>query len=631
MTDGSEVPMATAATSEDFDPILVEIMRHELAAINEEMASAIMRTGRSQLVKMGDFATSFCDRAGDLIGVAAGSPLQLPALMEVARRAARWPGLGPGDVLVTNDPYAGMGHLPDVAIAAPCFVEGDLVGFALTYSHHSDIGGRFAGGSSSQSEEVYEEGIRIPLTVLYRGGELNQTLVDLVLANVRSADEWLGDLDAKVVGCRRGIAQLGEMVERHGVAAFQDLCEYLFRFAESTLHEAILQTPDGSYEHRSVFHEGSGGAAVDVVLTAVVTVDGGSLTVDLSGCSPQVRRAINLPLGATQGAVLSALRYLSSEDIAINAGFFRAVDLVIPPGTVVNPVRPAPVGGRAPMIFAVYEVVLRALAQAVPAMVGVPGEGGDLLHVSGTDDDGTEFTGTDIFFGGWGGRPSQDGIDGVAPLHFGAFATAPAELVERSLPVAIDFFGLIPDTAGPGRFRGSLAVLRVWRFTETATVMIRTNNLRAPDGIAGGGPGSRAGTMLLRHGEDVPLAAHSHVHFEAQPGDRLLHWIGGSGGYGPASDRPPESVRTDVIEGRLSPSVALELYGVAFTPLGQVDTALTAARRAESHNGSPVARDVTLEALDSLLAGVSRPRRERRPVMPSAGGVPAAFRHQPTT
>src|SRR5260370_33962413 len=188
-----------------FDPILVEVLKNELAAVNEEMAIAVYRTGRSAMVKVGDFATAVCDGQGRGVGEGA-APFQIGIFMVVLESVLKNFGdtLVEGDVLLVNDPYAGIGHLPDVSIVAPAFWRGQRIGFTLAYSHHTDIGVRFPGGFSSQCMEIFEEGGRIPMLKLYEGGGRNYALLQMLEANVRAPEEWVGDVEAKIAGCRRG-------------------------------------------------------------------------------------------------------------------------------------------------------------------------------------------------------------------------------------------------------------------------------------------------------------------------------------------------------------------------------------------------------------------------------------------
>src|SRR5215472_16205369 len=209
-----------------FDPILVQVIKNELASVNEEMAIAVYRTGRSAMVKVGDFATAVCDPQGRVVGEGA-APFQIGIFMVVLETVLdRFrDSLSPGDVILVNDPYSGMGHMPDVAIIAPAFCRRQLIGFTLAYSHHTDIGGRFPGGFSSQCTEAFEEGFRIPPVKLDNGGVRNKVLLQLIEANVRAPEEWIGDVEAKIAGCRRGEQELCSVVEKYGLDVFNSSCD----------------------------------------------------------------------------------------------------------------------------------------------------------------------------------------------------------------------------------------------------------------------------------------------------------------------------------------------------------------------------------------------------------------------
>jgi N-methylhydantoinase B len=218
------------------------------------------------------------------------------------------------------------------------------------------------------------------------------------------------------------------------------------------------------------------------------------------------------------------------------------------------------------MMFAVYEAVLRALAEALPERIGVPGEGGDMLQFNGTDAAGRVFMGNDVFFGGWGGRPAGQAVDGIAPLHFGALSANSVEVMERDVPIVFGAFQLVPDTGGAGRSRGSLAVERSWEFLVPADIMLRTCNLQPPGGLAGGTDGAVARTVLRSGATEqvLPLSTHLHLHLSA--GDRVEHRIGGSGGFGPPHLRASDEVFADVLDGKLSVDAALTQYGVRIDP-----------------------------------------------------------------
>ena len=549
-----------------FDPILVEVMKHELAAVAEEMAIAVSKTGRSAMVKIGDFAAAICDGQGRLIGPGYAAPFQLAIFMEVmASVVEKWGGqLKPGDILLVNDPYAGMGHLPDVAIVAPVFWKDEVVAFNLAYSHHTDIGGRFAGGFSSQCTETFEEGLRLPIVKLYSEGQRNEGLLDTILANVRTPEEWIGDAEAKIAGCWRGEQEILRMLEKYGVETFTSSCEYLMDYAEREMRVALHAIPDGLYEHEDFFEDdGFGTEGVALRLKIALRVAGDTLTADFTGTAPQAHGAINLPLSMTKSMVYAALKVMVHPDVLLNVGFARPIEIVAPVGSLINPQYPAAVGGRAPLSFSLFDVVFRALAKALPDRVPIAGEGGDILHFAGTKADGTPFAMLDGFFGGWGGRPMKDGIDGVTPMTFGSYGTTPAELLEREYPLVVEGFGYKPDTGGAGKYRGSLSVYRHWRFLQPGKIMIRTNRLSRPsEGLAGGQPGGLSENLWNPDTEDKQLPRQTHMHLDVQPGDRLHHVVSGSGGHGEPWTRNPERVCADVEDEKVSIAGAREQYGV---------------------------------------------------------------------
>jgi len=552
-----------------FDPILVEVVKHELAAITEEMAIAVSKTARSPMVKIGDFAATLCDAQGRLIGPGYAAPFQLAIFIEVMSSVlSKWRGtFQPGDVVLANDPYAGAGHLPDVAIIAPVFWHEQLVAFNLAYSHHTDIGGRFAGGFSSQCTESYEEGLRLPVVKLCSAGQRNEALLDLILANVRTPEEWLGDVEAKIAGCWRGEQEMRALLDKYGLETFTSCCDYLIDHAEQATRAAIRAIPDGRYEQEDIFEDDGFGNEVALKLKVALQVNGDTLKADFTGTEGQAKGAINLPVSMTKAMVYGALKLMVNPDIMLNVGFVRPIQIIAPLGSLLNPRFPAAVGGRASLAFRVCDMVFRALAKALPEKVPVVGEGGDVLHFTGRGADGRSFAAMDGFFGGWGGRPMKDGIDGITPMTFGSYGTTPIEMLEREYPLVVDGFGYVPDSGGAGKYRGSLSIYRQWRFLQPGTIMVRTNRLsRASEGLAGGQPGALSQNILNPETESRALPPQTHMHLEVNPGDCLYHAISGSGGHGDPWEREPEKVLTDVKDEKVTIAGAQEQYGVVIDP-----------------------------------------------------------------
>lgn len=552
-----------------FDPILVEVMKHELAAMSEEMAIAISRTGRSSQVRVGDFAVAMCDEDGQFFDSGYTFPLQLVGFDGIMRNILRqWKGkLNPGDILLFNDPFVGMGHMPDTAVCAPIFWRDKLVAYTLSYSHHTDVGGRFPGSFSSQPTSSFEEGIRIPPMKFYAGGKRNEELLEMILANVRTPDDWIGDIEAKIAGTWRGARELNTLLDKHGYEALRASCDYIMDATEAATRAAISQIADGTYEAEGSMDDDGGGKPADLRFRMKMIVKGDRLTIDLSDVPDQVPNAINCPYDHAKGVALGTLKTLIAPDAVMNSGFTRPIDFIVPEGKIFHPRYPAAVGGRAPVTQVITVMTMTCLSQAMPGQAPVMGEPGDLMHLTGHDSQGRTFAMMDTFFGGWGGRPTKDGIDGVAMMQLGSTGLVPAEMVEREYPLVVEGFGYVADTAGPGKNRGSVAIYRRWRYLEDGHVMIRTTRPGlSPIGIQGGQPGSRSTSVLTSGGETKTLPAMTHYHLSVKKGDIIHHEIGGTAGYGDPMDRDPAQVEHDVREGKLSVETARKQYGVVIDP-----------------------------------------------------------------
>lgn len=563
--------------SDAFDPVLVEVINNELGAVTEEIAVVIWRSGQSAQLKTGDFATAICDAKGRMIGQGFAAPFQLAIFEELMKHVVATYGenFSQGDVVITNDPHSGMGHMPDFGVVVPVMMDGKAQAFCISYSHHSDVGGRFPGSFSSEGRSSYEEGLRIPIVKLVEAGKMNQAVLDIVRANVRVPEEWVGDIQAKIAGCERGAEQAAQIIARHGVENFRRACTHVMDHAEKSLRTAIAQTKDGAYHASYTMQEREG----PIELKLTLKIAGDCMVADFSGSSPQIAYALNAPLSMTRAGVFGALKCIIGPELPMNYGFFRPVEVIAPAGSILNPVFPAPVAGRAPVFFRIFDLVFAALAQALPGRVPVMGEGGDALHFSGHTADGTEVSFLDLYFGGWGARPHADGIDGVAPVFMGSYGAMSIEMLEAEQPIIVDGFGFVPDSAGNGRHRGSASVYRQWRFLEPGHAMVRTGRLEPAPGVEGGMAGAAAQTLFIRDGVAKEVGAGTHVHFDVKKGDTVYHSTAGAGGYGNPFERAAETVAADVASGLLSPESARKIYGVAITN-GVIDRESTARLRA---------------------------------------------------
>lgn len=493
--------------------------------------------------------------------------------------------LHPGNVIVSNDPYGGMSHLPDIVLVAPIFWRDNLVGFSAIVCHHTDIGGRFPGGMGIACAEMYEEGLRLPGVKLYQAGKPNHHLLDTIAANVRAPEDVLGDLEAQAAACRQGERRLQEILDRYGLERFEACNAYLRRYSEQVIRNGLAAIPDGDYPWEEFFEDdGLGGPGVMLKLT--VKVRGDSVIVDFAGSDPQVRSAINVPFTLTCASVYVAFRAALGSEAPANQGLFAPIEVVAPPGCVVNPRFPGAVGARGMMLWRIIDMVFGALAKAIPDKVFAAGEGGSsiLTYIVPSLQGGSNVF-VDFYRSGWGARPTKDGIEGTSQMAAGgAIRTSSAETIEREYPVIVEGFGFVPDTGGAGKYRGALSIYRRYRFLNDGRVLLRTCRTKSvPYGLAGGEDGTPFRAVLLSNGSEVDLPRRMLIDTPVKAGDVLLHVLPGCGGYGPAIEREPHRVLEDLAERKLSAGYAERAYHVAIDPVsGVLDPARTARLRADA-------------------------------------------------
>jgi N-methylhydantoinase B len=566
-----------------FDPILSEVMRHELISASEEMNITMKQTTRSIVAKeAGDYSAGLLDPDGRVIAQAIPYGLGyftavMPHIIAKYRGKFR-----PGDVIISNDPYGGLSHLPDIALVLPIFWGGEHRGFAAVVQHHTDIGGRFPGGMGLVCGQIYEEGLRLPAVRFYENGEPIESVREIIAAAVRVPDDVLGDLEAGIAACRRGERALTALFDKYGNERVLDCYQYLLGRSENLMRAVIRSIPDGRYRCAQHFDDGAG-TRVEIVVTLVV--EGDNLTVDFTGTGPQVANALNCPpdlIGNfTCNNVFIAL--LGSSDVPINSGLFVPIRTITPEGTLLNPRFPAAVGSRGQVLWRVYDLICQALAMAIPDRMPAASEGGVSMMVFTTanGDGGADAMMTEIYASGWGGRPNTDGLDGAMPVAMTGFRTNSGEAFEQELPVMLDGFGFVPDTGGPGQFRGSLSVYRRWRFLVDGRVMLRTCRVDSlPYGVAGGGDGKASKAILTSNGKDTELPRNIMLDIPVKAGDQLTHIQPSAGGYGSAFHRDPSLVLEDVVDEKLSASAAARDYAVSIDVSRRtVDLARTTALR----------------------------------------------------
>jgi N-methylhydantoinase B len=575
------------------DAITQEVVRGSLRAIAQEMKIAVMRTAYSPVVASGgDMSAGLADRNGRVIAQGRDIPAQLGALPSsfdsmLANHRGR---LEPGDVLIGNDPYlCGSNHVNDVTLIMPAFAAtGELVGHVCTRTHWMDIGGATPGAFNARVADMYAEGLRIPTMLAYRNYEPIEDIWELIFANVRGRTEREWDLRAGYAGCATGARGLERLAARFGAETLIEVMDETISYTENLVRSRIRAIPDGSYTAED-WLEGDGWTNDPIHARVTVTVEGDELTMDWDGTGPQVRGGVNLPMSATYGVGIYALKAALAPDVHPNAGMWAPLKVVAPEGCFVNPLPPAPTqSGEA--IQRCADLLMMCMAQAVPedVMAGTFGsfailivEGRDPLEWRRRILDRDRSVFMDNSPGGMGGRRTGDGVSGIK-VHTGNARTASIEVFEYSMPVRMLRWERVTDTAGPGRLRGGCGVAREWEALEDDVVITLMSDRAAvpPFGLLGGGAGATATYAVDASTDDEVRLPSKADQIRLDRGSRFLMQSAAGGGYGPAWERPVEAVVEDVLEGYVSRDGARRDYGVAIGEDGTVDAAETERLRA---------------------------------------------------
>ena len=567
------------------DPITFEVVRNALDSLVDEMALTIMRTAHSGIVKDAmDYSTAFCDRNGQVLAQGLTITLHLgsfPDVFESVMTKYR-DSIEPGDIFIVNDPYGSGGiHLPDIYIIKPVFVDGTIEGFSGAVAHHTDVGGLVPGSNSTDSTEIFQEGLRIPTLKLYERGTPNRTMFEIIEKNVRLPRQVLGDMTAQIAAVNIGEREYMALVDRYGSITLRQYTDALLDYTEQLAREDILALPDGSYRFTD-YIDADNIEDGPVVISAELTVQGDRILVDLTGSSSQVRAGINSPLPFSKAGVFGAIRLVLDPNIPNSVGLNRLVEVIAPEGTVVNPVLPAACGARGITGFRVMDAVTGALAQAAPDRVPADGDGGNsMVTIGGYDEARRPFAYVDLTAGARGGRPNGDGPEGVP--HPGAnISNTSVEIAEVELPIRVEEYGIKQDTGGPGKYRGALSQVRSVRcLAEEAILQLRSDKRRFPPyGLQGGKPGDPSWNILISGEQETVLPTMGARRIAKD--DVVSHIIAGGGGWGEPLERDPVLVQQDVWSEKLSIDYVKREYGVIIDPESlQIDHEATSRLRHE--------------------------------------------------
>jgi N-methylhydantoinase B len=581
---------ATAVEVGATDPVLMEILANRFTSVTEEMGHTLQRTSHTVFVnETADFATGLSTPGGELFAYPRALGVAVMVNLDLGEALASFDTYEPGDIVITNDPYtsgAMASHLPDVNMFKPVFVEGEVIGFAWAYVHSTDVGGKVPGSLSPTSDDVYQEGVRIRPSKLYRAGELDQGVLNQLLDNSRVPGDSWGDVKATVAALNTGESRLIELAGQYGTPRVRRAMDDVLEYAEDRARELFRRIPDGAYEF-SDFLDSDVVSDVPIRLAVRLEAADGLIHLDYGGCDIQSSSAFNIPsLGKTHPWVtyrLISFLYSSDPRIPINAGLLRGVTANLPEGSIVNCTFPAAVGLRTTTSLRLMDVIHGALVKALPG--GLPAAPGGattpvVLAEPDPESGGRRVMTLEPLVGGTGGSDSRDGVD-ARDVGLSNLRNNPIEVLEAESSLIVREYGVRRDSGGPGRYRGGTGVVLEFEAGVPGTAItargMERQRFRAW-GVAGGRCGAGA-EAVLNPGRSDERELRKIDLLRLEPGEVVRITTPGGGGYGDPFERDPELVMEDVRRDAVSLEHARAAYGVAIVD-GGVDAEATAALRA---------------------------------------------------
>jgi N-methylhydantoinase B len=539
-------------------PITVEILGAAFSSVVEEMGTALIRASYSTNIKeRRDCSTILFDAQGRTLTQAEHIPIHLGSLMGLVEEVLRRhpvDQIDPGDMFIGNDAYTGGGtHLPDIVVLSPIFYAETLVGFAANLSHHADFVDR-------GHAHIYQEGLRIPPVKIFDKGELCEGILEMILLNCQVPHERLGDLRAQFAANRLGVRRFQALCGKYGADIVTAAGSALLDYAERQTRAGLEQIPDGTYSFEDRFDADDLGDE-EMILKASITVHGDEITLDYSGNPPQVRAGLNMVWTALLATTYYGVKIVVDPSILPNAGMYRPIHVTADSGTILNCDEPAAINSRTQTAQRVVDLILGAFAQAVPERVIAACTGANTsITFSGNDPRaGRYYSYLETLGGGFGARATKDGLDGVQ-THITNTSNLPVESLEVEYPLLVERYEMVPDSGGPGTWRGGMGIRRDVQVLdhEAAFRGSTSRRLSAPWGLFGGHDGGKAEIRI-----DGELADPSTKgQFLLKPGQVASVITAGSGGYGDPKQRDRAQVAADLRDGKISREVAEQVYGL---------------------------------------------------------------------
>ena len=571
------------------DPVTLEVIRNALPAISNEMAADLQRTSYNMMIyEVRDFCTTLVNADGELLCQNVGGVSHFVAdlgiiITDGVKKYGR-DGFAPGDVMIMNHQAVAGQHLNNIVIYMPYFYEGELQLFSMVRAHWIDIGGTSTGfGAGADCPDPWQEGLQLNQLKLYRGDVLDETLQQVIRDNIRFPESSMGDLRSQIAACRLALRRVDELFQRYGKETMQAAVARVFDETEAKCRAVVSQIKDGVYEASAVLDDNTPTGVEPIHIHAKVTVERGSMIIDLSGCEKERNRGLN---SRTLAGARIAYKALTQPLAPVNEGSFRALDIVLPEGTIMMARYPAPMTGWSRILPTVVDVIVRSLAPAMPDRTPAAHHGtmgGGSIIFSGIDPKtNRRFVTQSIEGAGWGGRPTEDGENGSVSICQGDVRNGSIEAMELKVPILIENRGFRPDSGGPGKFRGGVGLnVRARSLVDGRWNLGRSDRRSCPPwGLFGGMNGSYSECFVKKPGDNdfkpnygfrTPLPAESV----------MSTLTGGGGGWGDPLDRQTARVHEDVLNEFVTREAAAEFYGVVINDDLSIDEAATAAQRAK--------------------------------------------------
>jgi N-methylhydantoinase B len=562
-----------------------------VVAITDEMKTNLMRTAYNMIIYEAlDFTVGLFDAEGNTISIGLGLPMFIRGLSDAIKAKLAFygaDGIEPGDILLTNDSYIMGSHLNHMIFTLPIFWEGEIVAFASSMAHWQDVGGVLRGAT----QDIYSEGLQLPIVKIFKRGEQDRELTDVIRMNVRFPELAMGDFRAQVASIKTGERRFLDLLRRYGRDAVVASIQRIYEQSERLARASVATIPDGVYEADSFMDDDGISHGKPIPIHVRVVVGGEDMTIDLSEVSRQVGGYYNSGETAGRSAAEVAFKCITSPLLMpINHGSFRPLQIVLPPGRVISATRPAAMRMWMTIPMTVVDTVFKAMAQAIPER-SIAGHHADLMssHTYGVDHRTARF-----FFGfvgplggGWGAKHNSDGMNATICLNDGDTHNSPVEASEVKSPIVNEEFSLVNDSGGAGKRRGGLGLRRAIRMLTNASFTTRIERTRcAPWGL-NGGKDALPNRVYIRWADgsiEQPPNGKIDV-MQLNAGDTYILESGGGGGFGDPLERPIEAVERDVWLGYVSPDAARRDYGVVLDEALKVDDGTTSRVRAAMKSG----------------------------------------------